>query len=137
PAPRLLAARPGRRPGRGNRGAAQERRGRGPPCGGGRSSRRHRGQSRGGGERDRVSDTLSQDGTASLLPEAELEDDVLVRVDNLVKHFPVKAGGLIGRTVGHVQAVDGVSLTIRRGQTLGLLGQTGCGKSPGAPLIAR
>ena len=60
-----------------------------------------------------MSDTLSQDGTASLLPEAELEDDVLVRVDNLVKHFPVKAGGLIGRTVGHVQAVDGVSLTIR------------------------
>src|SRR5262245_35125763 len=88
------------------------------------------------GERDRVSDTLSQDGTASLLPEAELEDDVLVRVDDLVKHFPVKAGGLIGRTVGHVQAVDGVSLTIRRGQTLGLVGETGCGKSTLARCIA-
>jgi len=88
------------------------------------------------GERDRVSDTLSQDDTASLLPEAELEDDVLVRVDNLVKHFPVKAGGLIGRTVGHVQAVDGVSLTIRRGQTLGLVGETGCGKSTLARCIA-
>ena len=83
-----------------------------------------------------MSDTLPQGGTPSLHPESELEDDVLVQVDNLVKHFPVKAGGLIGRTVGHVQAVDGVSLTIRRGQTLGLVGETGCGKSTLARCIA-
>jgi len=75
-----------------------------------------------------VSGTLPQGGTAPVLPESEL-DDVLVQVDNLVKHFPIKAGGLISRTVGQVQAVDGVSLTIRRGQTLGLVGETGCGKS--------
>ena len=56
-------------------------------------------------------------------------DDVLVRVENLVKYFPVKGGGLVRRTIGHVQAVDDVSLTIGRGQTLGLVGETGCGKS--------
>src|SRR5437660_4211901 len=64
-------------------------------------------------------------------------DDVLVRVDNLVKYFPVKGGGgLISRTVAHVQAVDGVSLTIGRGQTIGLVGETGCGKSTLARCIA-
>jgi oligopeptide/dipeptide ABC transporter ATP-binding protein len=63
-------------------------------------------------------------------------DDVLVRVDNLVKYFPVRGGGLISRTVAHVQAVDGVSLTIGRGQTIGLVGETGCGKSTLARCIA-
>ena len=64
------------------------------------------------------------------------DDDVLVQVDNLVKHFPIRSGGLLGRTVGQVQAVDGVSLTIKRGQTLGLVGETGCGKSTLARCIA-
>ena len=63
-------------------------------------------------------------------------DDMLVRVDNLVKYFPVRGGGLISRTVAHVQAVDGVSLTIGRGQTIGLVGETGCGKSTLARCIA-
>ena len=54
------------------------------------------------------------------------QDDVLVRVENLVKYFPVRGAGLLSRTAGHVQAVDGVSLTLRRGQTLGLVGETGC-----------
>jgi len=64
------------------------------------------------------------------------DGDVLVRVENLVKHFPVRGGGLISRTVGQVQAVDGVSLTLRRGTTLGLVGETGCGKSTLARCIA-
>jgi len=83
-----------------------------------------------------VSSTLPAGAPAAMPTDPELEDDVLVRVDNLVKHFPVKAGGLISRTVGHVQAVDGVSLTIGRGQTLGLVGETGCGKSTLARCIA-
>jgi ABC-type microcin C transport system duplicated ATPase subunit YejF len=64
------------------------------------------------------------------------EGDVLVRVDNLTKHFPVRAGGLIRRTVGQVQAVDDVSLVIPRGKTLGLVGETGSGKSTLARCVA-
>ena len=53
----------------------------------------------------------------------------LLDVRNLVKHFGV-GGGLLGaRTVGTVRAVDGISLTIDRGETLGLVGESGCGKS--------
>jgi oligopeptide/dipeptide ABC transporter ATP-binding protein len=67
---------------------------------------------------------------------AETDGDVLVRVENLVKYFPVKGAGLVSRTVGHVQAVDGVTLTVPRGKTLGLVGETGCGKSTLARCIA-
>src|ERR1700721_2669038 len=63
-------------------------------------------------------------------------DDVLVRVENLVKYFPVRAGGLIPRTVGQVQAVDDVTLSIPRGKTLGLVGETGSGKSTLARCVA-
>jgi len=52
----------------------------------------------------------------------------LVDVKGLKVHFPVK-GGLLGRTVAQVKAVDGVDLFIRRGETLGLVGESGCGKS--------
>jgi oligopeptide/dipeptide ABC transporter ATP-binding protein len=65
-----------------------------------------------------------------------VDTDVLVRVDNLVKYFPVRTAGLFRRTVGNVQAVDGVSLTIPRGKTLGLVGETGSGKSTLARCIA-
>jgi oligopeptide/dipeptide ABC transporter ATP-binding protein len=84
-----------------------------------------------------VSEVLPADKTSAWPSEAGLDgDDVLVRVDNLVKHFPVKGGGLISRTAGYVQAVDGVSLVLRRGKTLGLVGETGCGKSTLARCIA-
>ena len=52
----------------------------------------------------------------------------LVRVKDLVKHFPVK-GGLLGRGVDHVRAVDGVSFELAKGETLGVVGESGCGKS--------
>ncbi len=65
-----------------------------------------------------------------------MSDDTVVRVENLVKYFPVRTAGFARRTVGHVQAVDDVSLTIPRGKTLGLVGETGCGKSTLARCIA-
>ena len=52
----------------------------------------------------------------------------LLEVRNLTKHFAVRKG-LFGRTTGHVRAVDGVSFAIDRGETLGLVGESGCGKS--------
>ena len=55
--------------------------------------------------------------------------EVLLRVENLVKHFPIKRGIIIQKTVGAVHAVDGISFNILKGETLGLVGESGCGKS--------
>jgi len=56
-------------------------------------------------------------------------DYVLLRVENLVKHFPITKGILIQKQVGAVHAVDGVSFNILQGETLGLVGESGCGKT--------
>jgi peptide/nickel transport system ATP-binding protein len=55
--------------------------------------------------------------------------ETLVEVRDLKVHFPISAGVLFDRVVGHVKAVDGVDLRIARGQTYGLVGESGCGKS--------
>jgi len=57
------------------------------------------------------------------------EDRVLVRVEGLKKYFPITRGILIQRQVGAVQAVDGLTFDIYRGETLGLVGESGCGKT--------
>ena len=67
--------------------------------------------------------------TASAADPAATESGHLLEVEDLVMEFPVKGGGLIRRTVGHVQAVSGVSLHLDQGETLGLVGESGCGKS--------
>ena len=56
------------------------------------------------------------------------ENQVLLKVDNLVKHFPIMAG-VFQRQVGVVHAVDGISFEVRSGETFGLVGESGCGKS--------
>jgi oligopeptide transport system ATP-binding protein len=58
-----------------------------------------------------------------------MRDEILVRVENLKKHFPIYRGIIFQRQIGAVQAVDGVSFDIHRGETLGLVGESGCGKS--------
>ena len=59
----------------------------------------------------------------------------IIKVDNLVKHFPITQGVLFKRQVGAVQAVDGVSFELNRGETLGVVGESGCGKSTLAKLL--
>jgi peptide/nickel transport system ATP-binding protein len=61
---------------------------------------------------------------------------ILLQVNNLKKHFPIQRG-LLRRVVGHVRAVDGVSFFIREGETLGLVGESGCGKTTTGRLILR
>ncbi len=63
--------------------------------------------------------------------------DVLLRVRDVVKHFPIRQGILVRRQIGAVRAVDGVSFDVRRGETLGLVGETGCGKSTLARCVTR
>jgi oligopeptide transport system ATP-binding protein len=60
----------------------------------------------------------------------------LIKVENLVKHFPIK-GGVFRTTIGHVRAVDGVSFDLRRGETFGLVGESGCGKTTTGRLLLR
>ena len=63
-------------------------------------------------------------------------DQVLVAVRDLKKYFPIKRG-VLRRTVGHIKAVDGVSFEIYKGETLGLVGESGCGKSTTGRAILR
>ncbi len=67
--------------------------------------------------------TMPQPGAA-----APSQNDVLVDIRGLKVHFPIR-GGLLGRTVAAVKAVDGVDLQVNRGEVLGLVGESGCGKS--------
>jgi len=61
----------------------------------------------------------------------------LLEVKDLVKHFPVKSSGIIRRTIGQVQAVDGVSFTVDKGSSLGLVGESGCGKTTTGRVVTR
>ncbi|AYN39614.1 dipeptide ABC transporter ATP-binding protein [Streptomyces dangxiongensis] len=65
------------------------------------------------------------------------EGEPLLQVSGLTKHFPVKGGFPIRRTIGAVQAVDGVDLTVYEGESFGLVGESGCGKSTTGRLITR
>ncbi len=64
------------------------------------------------------------------------ESETLLEIQDLKKWFPIK-GGLFSRTVGHVKAVDGVTFDVRKGETLGLVGESGCGKTTTGRMILR
>ena len=61
----------------------------------------------------------------------------LIRAENLTKYFPVTKGLIMMKTVGHVQAVDDINFRINEGETLGLVGESGCGKTTTSKLILR
>ena len=74
-------------------------------------------------------------------PEAELvpveyDPQYILMVNGLKKHFPIK-GGMFSKTVGYVKAVDGVTFNLKRGTTMGLVGESGCGKTTTGRVILR
>ena len=68
---------------------------------------------------------------------AELDAKPLLEVRGLQMHFPVTEGIVISRKIGEVKAVDGINFTVRRGETLGLVGESGCGKTTTGRCILR
>jgi oligopeptide/dipeptide ABC transporter ATP-binding protein len=83
-----------------------------------------------------ITDASAPAATAGRDPRQDRARTPLVEARDLVMHFPVR-GGILQRTVGLVKAVDGVSFAIERGETLGLVGESGCGKTTVGRLILR
>ena len=81
---------------------------------------------------ERVAESAADAGRAGTVV-----GEPLFEVEDLVKHYPVRRGAFPGRSGGVVRAVDGVSFTLRRGETLGIVGESGCGKSTLARVLLR
>ncbi len=75
-------------------------------------------------------------GARATLPQVD-ERETLIEVTDLVKHFPVTRGIVFQKQVGAVKAVDGISFSVAKGETLGVVGETGCGKSTMGRLLSR
>ncbi len=86
-------------------------------------------------------ETLGIDPQAVFAPHPRSENPPgakpILQVEDLRKYFPVKSGGVVRRTIGQVQAVDGVSFEVVEGGSLGLVGESGCGKSTTGRLVTR
>ncbi|MFG2636264.1 dipeptide ABC transporter ATP-binding protein [Streptomyces sp. NPDC048362] len=90
-----------------------------------------------------MSETKKTDEAEAVIPQqapapddAAAEREVLLRVEGLTKHFPIKKG-ILQRQVGAVKAVDGIDFEVRKGETLGVVGESGCGKSTMGRVITR
>src|SRR5215216_3681972 len=79
---------------------------------------------------------MSEPATSTQPSQTASPGEPLMEVRDLVKHFPIRKG-LLQRHVGAVRAVDGVTFDVLRGETLGLVGESGCGKSTTARLMLR
>jgi len=79
--------------------------------------------------------TTASEATEASVP--QVPGAPLLELKDLVMHFPVKGEGIFRRSANKVQAVDGISLTLHEGETLGLVGESGCGKSTTGRLITR
>ena len=84
-----------------------------------------------------MSDTVDQQVDKRSSDVAELPEDVIMRVNHLVKEFPITKGVFFKKQVGAVKAVSGVSFEVKKGETLGLVGESGCGKSTTARSVMR
>src|SRR3990172_7217257 len=83
------------------------------------------------GRRNRIMNKVLSDSQTQKTPETSTKSGkrVLVEVKDLKKYFPIRSGILFQREVAAVKAVDGISFNIFEGETLGLVGESGCGKS--------
>src|SRR6187200_673131 len=83
-----------------------------------------------------MSETTTPDSERAPGPPSR-RGEPLIEVRDLVKHFPLTSGIIFRKKVGAVRAVDGVTFDVLRGETLGLVGESGCGKSTTARLLVR
>jgi oligopeptide transport system ATP-binding protein len=84
-----------------------------------------------------MSDTVDQDVSVVPVDVSALPDDVILRVNHLVKEFPISKGVFFKKQVGAVKAVTDISFEVKKGETLGLVGESGCGKSTTARAVMR
>ncbi|MET7300270.1 oligopeptide/dipeptide ABC transporter ATP-binding protein [Embleya sp. NPDC005575] len=84
-----------------------------------------------------MTETISESPAPTPDPAPESPGEPLLDVRGLVKYFPVKGGGLVRRKMLQVRAVDGIDLSVAAGESVGLVGESGCGKSTTGRLISR
>src|SRR4051812_41942096 len=80
---------------------------------------------------------MTTETTADARPVTTPSAETLLEAQAITKHFPGRASGLFGRRASPVKAVDGVSFTVHKGETVGLVGESGCGKSTTGRVLAK